>query len=29
MEEYIYWEQQDSDMLCAVYALNSLLQGPH
>ncbi|CAG9327134.1 unnamed protein product [Blepharisma stoltei] len=27
--EYIYWEQQDSDMLCAVNALNSLLQGPH
>jgi ataxin-3 len=29
MEEFIYWEHQDSDLMCAVHALNSLLQGPY
>ena len=27
-EESIYWERQDSDLLCAVHALNSLIQFP-
>lgn len=25
----VYWEVQDSDELCAVHAVNSLLQGPY
>jgi ataxin-3 len=25
----VYWEVQDSDQLCAVHAINSLLQGPY
>ena len=29
MEEFVYWERQESDLLCAVHALNSLLQGPY
>lgn len=29
MDACIYWEKQDSDALCAVYALNCLLQGPY
>jgi hypothetical protein len=28
LDDTIYWEQQDSDMLCAVHAINSLLQYP-
>ena len=27
-EEKIYWERQESDLLCAVHALNSLVQHP-
>ena len=29
MDEYIYWEKQDSGELCAVHAINNLLQGPY
>ena len=29
MSELIYWEMQDSDMMCAVHALNSLVQYPY
>ena len=26
--QWIYWEKQGTDRLCAVHCLNSLLQGP-
>ena len=27
-EEKVYWERQEIDLLCAVHAINSLLQYP-
>lgn len=27
-EKMIYWEKQDSDQMCGMHCLNSILQGP-
>lgn len=27
-QKLVYWEKQDSDQLCGVHCINSLLQGP-